>query len=62
MNKILPFAVTWMILETVILSNNGQRHIIWYLIYVESKKGYKWSYLQNRSRVTNIENKLKVTR
>ena len=24
-------------------------------------KGYKWTYLQNRSRVTDIENKLMVT-
>ena len=23
------------------------------------EKGYKWSYLQNRNRVTDIENKLK---
>ena len=26
------------------------------------KKGYKWTYLQNRSRVTDVENKLMVTR
>ena len=26
------------------------------------KKWYKWSYLQNRNRVTDIENKLMVTK
>ena len=26
------------------------------------KKGYKWTYLQNRTRVTDVENKLIVTR
>ena len=34
-----------------------------YCLYVESKKrGYKWTYLQNRSRVTAVENNLMVTR
>ena len=31
---------------------------IWYHEYVESKKWYKWTCLQNRSRLTDIENKL----
>ena len=26
------------------------------------KKWYKWTYLQNRNRVTDVENKLIVTR
>ena len=26
----------------------------------ESKKGYKWTYLQNRNKLTDIENKLKL--
>ena len=30
-------------------------------LYAESKNWYKWTYLQNRSRVTNIENKFRVT-
>ena len=25
------------------------------------KQGYKWTYLQNRSRITDVENKLMVT-
>ena len=30
--------------------------------YVESKKWYKWTYSQNKSRVTDVENKLMDTR
>ena len=26
------------------------------------KNGYKWTYLQNRNRVTDVENKLTLTR
>ena len=33
---------------------------MWYQIYVESKKGCKWIYLQNRNRITDIENNLLV--
>ena len=39
-NEIMPFAATWMDLESVILSeaNQRKRHIIWYLLYVGYKK------------------------
>ena len=38
MNGIMPFAVTWMDLETVILSEVSQRktNVIWHHLYVES--------------------------
>ena len=38
-NEIMPFAATWMDME-VILSKVSQRktNIIWYYLYVESKK------------------------
>ena len=59
----MPFAVTWMDLETVILSEVSQtekdkKHIS---LYVDSKKTlYKEAYLQNRNRLTALENKLMV--
>ena len=39
-NEIMPFAATWMDLEIIILSEVRQRktNIIWYHLYVESKK------------------------
>ena len=30
--------------------------------YVESKKGYKWTYLQNRNRHMNLENRCVATK
>ena len=52
-------------LESVILSEVRQRrrNSIWHPLYVESKKKlYKWTYLQNRKRLTDLENELRVTR
>ena len=39
-NEMMPFAATWMDLEIVILIEVSQRktNIIWYHLYVESKK------------------------
>ena len=37
-NEIMPFAATWMALESVILSEVSQRSIIWHPLYVESKR------------------------
>ena len=50
-------------LEIVILSEVSQRrrNIIWHPLYVESKKKwYKWTYLQNWKRLTDLENELMV--
>ena len=33
-----------------------------YHLHVESKKWYKWTYLQNRNRVTDGENKFTFTK
>ena len=49
----MPFAATWMDLQIVILSEVGQRkkNVIYYCLYLESKKMYKVTYFQNRNRV-----------
>ena len=61
-NEIMPSEATWMDLETIILKwSKRKTNIILYHIYVESKKWYKWTYLQNRNRLTDIENKFMVT-
>ena len=58
----MPFAATWMDLEIVILSEVSQRKTnLWHHLYVEFVfKGYKWTYIQNRNRVTDVENNLMV--
>ena len=65
-NEMMLFAATWVDLENTILSKVRQRktNIICYHSHVESnfKKWYKWTYLQNRNRLTDIENKLMVTK
>ena len=63
-NKILPLAVTWIDIEIIILSEvslkeKDKYHMI--LFYMKSKNIYKWTYLQNRNRLADIENKLVVT-
>ena len=54
----MPFAATWMDPEIITLSVKS--YVEW---YVESKKKwYKWTYLQNRNKLTDIENKNTVTK
>ena len=66
-NEIMPFAATQMDLEIiVILSEVSQTekykyHYITYMWNLK-KKCYRWTYLQNRNRLTDIENKFKVTK
>ena len=60
-NEITPFAATWVDLKIDILSEVRYRKkiIIWYPLYAESKKKwYKWTYLQNRNRLTDLENEI----
>ena len=54
--EIISFAATWMDLDIITLNEVSQRQIS-YNLYVESEKWYKWIYLQNGNRVTDIENK-----
>ena len=56
----MSFAATWMDLEIIILSEVRQikTNIIGYLLICGiQKNGYEWTYLQNRSRSIDIENK-----
>ena len=61
-NGILPFAATWMDLEIIILSEISQtekdKYYMISLLCGILKKWYKWTYLQNRNRVTNFKKNL----
>ena len=60
-NEIKPFAVTWMDLEMIILREVSQRQIPYDFPYMWNlKKLYKQTYVQNRNRLVDIENKLMV--
>ena len=43
-------------------SDKDKYHMISLICGVKKKKDYKWTYLQNRNRVTDVENKLMATR
>ena len=57
-NEIMPFAATCIDIEINIPSEPSQiEKYHMYPSYVESlKKGYKWTYLQNRNRLAELEN------
>ena len=65
----MPLAATWIDLEIIIVSEVSQTekdkyHMISLYMWNLKKKRYKWTYLQNRNRPTDIdrENKLMVTK
>ena len=51
-------------LEIIILSEVSQRktNTLWYHLRVESKIWHKWTYLWNRNRIRDIENRLVVAK
>ena len=60
------FVATWMDLEMIIQSEVSQtmkdKHQVLSLVCgILKKKGYKWTYLQNKNRHTDFETKLMVT-
>ena len=62
-NEIMPFSAKWMDLEITILSKVSQRQTSYETTYMWNlKRWYTWTYLQNRNRVTDVENKLMVTK
>ena len=66
-NEIMPFAVIWMDLEFIILSEVGQTkkgkyHMILLILGVLKKREIKLTYIQNRNRTTDIEKKVMVTK
>ena len=65
-NETMPFVTTWTDIEIIIVSEASQTEKNKYhtisLIPKSKKKWYKWTYLHNRNRLTNLENKLVVTR
>ena len=43
--------------------SDREQQILYDITYMWNlKKGYKWTYLENRSRITDVENKLMVNR
>ena len=62
----MPFVATWMDLEIIIISEvkTDRERQIYEITSMRNlkKKLYKWTYLQNRNRLTDNENKLMVTK
>lgn len=57
------FAAPWLDLEILILNEVRKRQIPYDMTYMWNlNKWYKQTYLQNRNRLTDVENKLRVTK
>ena len=63
-DEIIPFAITWMDLHLIMLSEVRQRktNTIWYHLYVESKIWPEGTSLQNRNSLADEENRLVITK
>ena len=42
--------------------SQAKANIIWYHLYVKPKKWCKWTYLQNRNTLTDMEHKFVITK
>ena len=63
-NEITPFAATWIQLESIIGSEVRKRKtsVIDITYMWNLQKWHKWTYLQNRNRLTDIEYRLMVAK
>ena len=63
-NEIIPFAVTWMNTEILILNKVRKRKTstVCYQFYAESKIWHKWTHRWNRNTLTYTDNKLVVAK
>ena len=66
-NEMIPLRASWIQLEITILSEvnqkeKGKYYVTLFTPGILKKKRYKWTYLQNRNRLTDLENEFKVTR
>ena len=64
-NEIMPFAVTLVQVEIsqwVTQVRKRKTNTIWYHLHVESKIWHKRTYLQNRKRLTDIQNRFVVAK
>ena len=51
-----------MVFKTIVKTEKDKYHVISVICGIYHKKWYKWTYLQDRNRLTDIENKLMVTK
>ena len=63
-NEIMQIAATWLDLEIVILcEKDREKQISYDITYMQNlKQRYKSTYLHNRNRATDVENKIMVTK
>ena len=60
MNEIMPFSATCMDLEIIILSEMSDKDKYFISLICEDLKRCKWTYLQNKNKLSDLESKLMV--